>query len=850
MARLKSFAEIAEKRSRAKRTKQTPDEKTAQIKRLNPFGLLQGALIFVGKPFYLFLSYFVLGILFILFALGRGSRTIFKSFYKYLTRPIPPEPKVTFPKVKLPKLEAKTFTKKGLRLYSLKVQLLLIKTTRSLFKPLAKLRRKTRIKLATEIKVALSLFFLLIFSFWFLVLRGLPSPRALVTREQEVSTKIYDRNGILLYKIYKDKNRTLIRLNQVPTHVRLATLAAEDAEFYAHPGISIRGIIRATYRNLTRGELTGGSTITQQLVKNALLTPEKTIIRKVKEVILSIGVELSFSKDEIFEMYLNEVPYGGTAYGLQEAAEQYFGKNVWDLTLSEAAMLAGLPKSPTKFSPFGENPELSFSRQKEVLRLMRINRYITQEEEEKASVERLTFAPDRTEIKAPHFVMYVRNQLVESYGEEVVETGGLEVVTTLDWEIQKLAEAAVSLEVQKLERLKVGNGAALVLDPETGEILAMVGSKNYFDMKNDGNVNVTIRPRLPGSSIKVVNYAYALSTNYTPASIISDTPITYSVPGQPPYSPKNYDGEYRGNITLRSALAESRNIPAVKVLASYGVLKMIEQGQKMGITTWEDKSRFGLSLTLGGGEVKLLDLARVYATVANSGKRPEITSTLEVKNYKGKVLETNKCLAKRAVGLTKRVLAAEAAQASEHSCEGTEVLDPKVAFMLTDILKDNLARAPSFGSNSMLVVPGHPEVAVKTGTSNDLRDNLTVGFNQKYLVAVWVGNNDNAPMARIASGVTGAAPIWNKIMRGLLENEPSRDWIPPDGLAKLSICSLTGTLSCKSCAGRPEWFIEDKAPTRACSDEQVTRILEEKKKLEEAKKASGGQISEPAARFP
>lgn len=850
MARPKSFAEIAEKRNREKRARQSSDAKPVQIKNLNPFKILQGVLIFVGKPFYLLLSYIVIGILFAFFAIGKTTRGAFVHFYKYLTKPIPPEPKITTPKIKLPKFDAKTLTKKGLKIYWLKTQLFLIKIARQILKPFTKIRRRLPIKLATEIKVAISILVLLVFGFWFLVLKGLPSPKDLVTREQEISTKIYDRNGVLLYKIYKDKNRTLIKLNQVPTHVRLATLAAEDAEFYAHPGISIRGIIRATYRNLTRGELTGGSTITQQLVKNALLTPEKTITRKIRELILSVGVELSFSKDEIFEMYLNEVPYGGTAYGIQEASEQYFGKNVWDLSLAEAAMLAGLPKSPTKFSPFGENPELSFSRQKEVLRLMRINRYITSNEEDEAGVQRLTFAPNKTEIKAPHFVMYVRNQLVEKYGEEVVETGGLEVVTTLDYEIQKLAEAAVTQEVEKLSRLNVGNGAALVLNPQTGEILAMVGSKNYFDTEGDGNVNVTTRPRLPGSSIKVVNYAYALSNNYTPASIISDTPITYSVPGQPPYSPKNYDGEYRGSITLRSALAESRNIPAVKVLASYGVSKMIELGQKMGITTWEDESRFGLSLTLGGGEVKLIDLARVYATIANLGKRPEISSVIEVKNYKDKVLETNRCLSIRGIGSVGSVYAAEVADAAQDICGGEEILDPKISFMLIDILRDNSARAPSFGSNSMLVISGHPEVAVKTGTSNDLRDNLTVGFNQKYLVAVWVGNNDNSPMARIASGVTGAAPIWNKIMKGLLSSEPTVDWSPPDGLAKLSICSLTGTLSCKSCAGRPEWFIAEKAPTRACNDEQVNKILEEKKKLEEAKKTSGGQVLEPAARFP
>ncbi len=638
---------------------------------------------------------------------------------------------------------------------------------------------------------ALAIVLFLFLAFYFFITKDMPSPRQLASRTPEVSTKIYDRNGNLLYKIYKDKNRTIIPLTQIPESVRLATLAAEDAEFYSHPGFSIRGIFRAVVRDIKTGSIQGGSTITQQLVKNALLSPEKTLIRKIRELILSIQIEAIYTKDQIFEMYLNEVSYGGTAYGIEEAAKSYFGKSVEGLNLAEAALLAGLPKSPTTFSPFGSNPELAFERQREILHLMVVNKYITQEQALAAAEEKLHFVSKKTEIKAPHFVMYVRQLLVDKYGEEVVEKGGLEVTTSLDLPIQEASEQIVRGEVDRLKGLRVGNGAALTINPQTGEILSMVGSKDYFDIENDGNVNVLTSVRQPGSSIKVVNYAYALSNGFTPASIIDDSPITFYTPGTTAYTPVNYDGQYRGPVSLRSALAQSRNIPAVKVLASYGVAKMIDQGQKMGITTWTDPANYGLSLTLGGGGVTALDLSRVYSTLANSGKRPDLTSILEVKNYKGQVLEKN-------------------------APEAVQVVDTRVAFLLTDILKDNNARAPEFGYNSYLVVKNHPEVAVKTGTSNDLRDNWTVGYNQNYLVLTWVGNNDNSPMSRVASGVTGASPIWNKIMTAVLSNQPSIDWNAPRGVSKINICSATGSLPCDGCPTKQEWFLDENRPARRC----------------------------------
>ena len=710
-------------------------------------------LVFIGKPILYLLSRAFLLIVFILLFIARAVRSFLKLEW-----------------LKISLFELKIISRLKKRVKKAKK----IRIKRPKYRPALPAARFLIVPLL------LTLTFL---SFYFSILRGLPSPRDLTLRQIEVSTKIYDRNGNLLYKIYKDKNRTVVALDEIPPHVRLATLAAEDAEFYDHVGFSLRGISRAFFENLRSGKLQGGSTITQQLVKNALLTPEKTLTRKIKEVILSIRVELTFSKDEILEMYLNEVSYGGTAYGIEEASQIYFGKGVGEINLAEAAFLAGLSQSPTRFSPFGENPDLAFERQKEVLRLMRINHYITPKQEEEAQNQRLSFRTDKTDIKAPHFVMYVRGLLVDEFGEEMVEKGGLEVTTSLDLPVQLMAEKVVADEVERIKNLHVGNGAAIVLNPKNGEVLAMVGSKDYFDIANDGNVNVTLRERQPGSSIKVVNYAYALSNGFNPASILDDSPVSFAVPGQPLYTPKNYDGQFKGKVPLRIALAESRNIPAVKVLASYGVGKMIEQGQKMGITTWDDPSRFGLSLTLGGGEVKLIELARVYATVASYGTRPEITPILQVKDYHGRLLKTS----------------------GEEKLP--EVVDKRIAYMLIDILKDNLARAGEFGITSYLNIKDHPEVAVKTGTSNDLRDNLTVGFSQDHLVAVWVGNNDNSPMARIASGVTGASPIWNKIMSALLAEKASTGWKIPEGLIKAYDCA----------AGREDWFLEEKKPSVPCS---------------------------------
>lgn len=766
------------------------NEKVAHKIAKNTFNLFKEVLVFLGKPLYLLIA----GLIILLSLVARSITSISNYFYKafkksYKTANV--KIRNVFDPVKLfilrTKLKSLNFNKKNIYKRS------------KIFLP------------RFSVLFVFGSIFLTIFGFlfWQEILKDLPSVDELVNRKIDMSTKIYDRNGVLLYKIYKDENRTPISLSEIPQQTLLATIAIEDAEFYSHAGFSLRGIARSFVRNIERGELVGGSTITQQLVKNALLSPEKTLSRKIKELILSLQVEARYSKDEILEMYLNEVSYGGTAYGIQEASKVYFNKDAKNLTLSESALLAGLPKSPSRFSPFADI-ESAINRQREVLNLMKINKFISPEVEHLAISEKLKFSENKIDIKAPHFVMYVKKILAEEYGEEAVETGGLEVITTLDYNIQILAEKAVTEEVNKLKNLKVGNGAAIVLDPKTGEILAMVGSKDYFDTNADGNVNVALRLRQPGSSIKVINYAYALEHGFSPATIINDTSTTFGVSGQLPYSPKNYDGKYRGNITIRSALAESRNIPAVKILASYGVEKMIELGKNLGITSWEDKSRFGLSLTLGGGEVKLLDLTQVYATIANYGKRPNVSPLLSVKNSTGKILKLNECTK----NTTSDVL----------GCEQKQVLDPRVSYLLIDILKDNIARSPAFGSNSQLVIKAHPEVAVKTGTSNDLKDNLTIGFNQNYVVGVWVGNNDNSPMSRIASGITGAAPIWNKIMTGLIGKSTSVSWSVPSGVEKIGVCTITGSLPCNGCPTRSELFLSEAKPTRSCSTQAIENI--------------------------
>ncbi|MBI5449646.1 transglycosylase domain-containing protein, partial [Candidatus Gottesmanbacteria bacterium] len=571
-------------------------------------------------------------------------------------------------------------------------------------------------------------------------LGSLPNPQLLANRDLEVTTKIFDRNGALLYEVYADQNRTPKLLSEIPDVVKQATIAIEDRDFYRHSGFSIRGILRALRETALNNRLQGGSTITQQLIKSALLTPEIKLSRKIKEIVLAFWAERIYSKNQILEMYLNQVPYGGTAWGVETAAQTYFGKSIQNVTLAEAALLAGLPAAPSEYSPFGSHPEKAFERQQEVLRRMTEDRYITSDQAKQALAEEIHLARPRTAIRAPHFVMYVKGILENRYGAHMVDRGGLRIITSLNIGIQEKIEDILKNQVESLRYLRVGNGAALVTNPKTGEILAMAGSKDYFNLADDGNVNVTTSLRQPGSSIKVINYAAALENGFTAASIIDDSPIVYNTPGSPPYAPVNYDGAFHGPTPFRYALGNSYNIPAVKILAKIGVRSMIEKGKLMGITSWEDENRYGLSLTLGGGEVMMTDMAKVFGTLANNGRRVDLMPILEVTDYTGRVFEKN----------------------SPKS--GLTAVKPETAWIISNILSDNAARTAAFGPASNLVVAGKT-VSVKTGTSNDKRDNWTVGYTPSVVTAVWVGNNNNAPMdPYLTSGVTGAAPIWHDIM--------------------------------------------------------------------------------------
>jgi 1A family penicillin-binding protein len=605
----------------------------------------------------------------------------------------------------------------------------------------------------------------------YIFLNSLPNPKQLSEREIPQTTKIFDKNGNLLYQVYANENRTLVHLDSIPLNLRNATIAIEDKDFYKNPGFDINAIVRAAIANFSGKPIQGGSTITQQLIKSTLLTPEISIERKVKEIVLAFWAEKIYTKNEILEMYFNQVPYGGTAWGIEAASETYFGKNVKDLDLAQSAFLAGMPQAPSSYSPYGENPNLWKERQKDVLKKMRELKYITKEQEQEALNETIVFLPPQTPIYAPHFVMYVKELLIKKYGLPFVEKGGLNVTTSLDLDLQNKVQEIVRQEVDANAFLNLTNGAALVTNPKNGDVLAMVGSRDYND-PNGGNVNLTTALRQPGSSIKLITYTAALSNGFTAATILDDSPITYRSPGAPSYSPVNYDGAFHGRIPLRIAFANSFNVPAVKTLQKIGIPTMVNTAKNMGITTWSDPKNYGLSITLGAAEVKMVDMATVYGTIANLGEKVELNPVLKITNYQGDVVYEKKVESKK------------------------NVVNPAVAYIIANILADNPARSFEFGANSPLNIPNHT-VSVKTGTTDNKRDNWTIGFTPSYLVAVWVGNNDNSPMSQnLASGITGAAPIWNKIMSSVLPNTSDVPLQVPNNIVL------------KKCFGRTEYFVK------------------------------------------
>lgn len=593
--------------------------------------------------------------------------------------------------------------------------------------------------------------------------KDLPNPGKVNTRSIAESTKIYDRTGEhLLYEIHGEEKRTVIPFDDIPISVKYATIALEDQDFYSHHGIKLSSILRAVLKDIYKGgAVQGGSTITQQLVKNSLLTSERTLTRKIKEVILSLEVEQKFSKNEILEMYLNEIPYGANAYGIEAAAQTFFGKHAKELSLDEAALLASLPKAPSFYSPFGSHIDDLKTRQEFALQSMANLGLVSQDEAETAKHADVLgkIRPDIKNISAPHFVMYVKEYLESKYGNKMVEEGGFKVFTTLDWEKQQFAEQIVREGALKNEKSYNAENAALVaIDPKTGQILTMVGSRDFFDSAVDGQVNVAIRDRQPGSSFKPFVYLSAFARGYTPETYLFDVPTNFATGKAPGYEPKNYNGKFNGPVQMKQALAMSLNVPAVKTLYLAGVKDSIMTAKSLGITTLNHPERYGLSLVLGGGEVKLLDHTAAYATLANNGVKNEKTAILRIEDAKGVVIE------------------------AYQSNGGIRVMDEKYIAMLDHILSTNDYRAPIFGENSPLKF-GDGSVAAKTGTTNEFRDAWTMGYSRTLAVGVWTGNNDNSPMKAGSDGVVVAAPIWRKFMDEALKNSGKEEfpkYIPDD----------------------------------------------------------------------
>ena len=667
------------------------------------------------------------------------------------------------------------------------------------------------------------------------LLADLPAPGELPHRAAAPSSKIYDRHGRLLYEVIDPHlgKHSPLALDDIPLALQQATVATEDASFYTNPGVEWRGIVRALWINLRGGDvLAGGSTITQQVVRNLLFSPEerfeRTLIRKLRESILAWRLARLYSKDEILALYLNEIYYGNMAYGVEAAAHAYFNKSVDELALAECALLAGLPQAPALYNPLVDL-EAALRRQRVALDLMVKQGYLSREEADLAADERLRFAATPFPIRAPHFVWYAWSALERELGVETLARGGFEVYTTLDVDLQETGEAIVRRHLAALQERggldrNVNNAALLALDPQTGEILAMVGSADYSDGTISGAVNVCLSPRQPGSAIKPITYAVALDPAwaqrpgeavtrwgvlpFTPATLIADVRTSFITREGVGYVPLNYDLCWHGPVLLREALGSSYNLPAVKVLDAVGLERMVAQARRMGITTFDRSAeRFGLALTLGGGEVRLLELSAAYATLATGGLQVTPVAIREVIDAQG-----------RRVYSPSRTRAAP----TRASPSSARALDERVAYLITDILSDEWARLPSFGEESALYI-GRP-AAAKTGTTTDWRDNWTMGYTPDLVAGVWVGNADSAPMVHV-SGITGAGPIWHDFMTWALKDRPAQDFSRPEGLVQVEICALSGQRPTFNCPHRRrEWFIAGTEPAHECEMHQRFRI--------------------------
>ncbi len=584
------------------------------------------------------------------------------------------------------------------------------------------------------------------------------------------STKIYDRTGnILLYDVNQNAKQQVVSFDKISPNIKNATIAIEDEKFYSHSGIELTSILRAIWVDIKTLKFSqGGSTITQQVIKNALLTTDKRISRKVKEWVLSLKLEKVMSKDDILNLYLNGTSYGSNYYGVEEASENYFGKSAADVSITEAAYLAALPQAPSRYSPYGNHLDLLEARKNLVLFKMNQNGFITNEQYEAAKKEKITFKKqDDHSVKAPHFVMFIKEYLEEKYGEDMVKNGNLKVVTTLDYEMQKKAETTVKeYALKNVENFGAQNAGLVAMDPTTGQILSMVGSRDYFDDKIEGNFNVTLAHRQPGSSFKPFAYATAFNKGYTPETVLFDVPTEFSTtcdansnplsPGATCYNPENYDHNYRGPMSLRNALAQSINIPAVKVLYLAGMKDTLTTAQQMGITSLSNVNQYGLTLVLGGGEVSLLEMTSAYGVFANNGLRNAYTGILKVTDKKDTVLE-------------------------EYKPDATQVLPEQTALLINDILHDNNARLALNGPGSPTDFPNR-EVALKTGTTNDARDAWILGYTPHIVVGAWAGNNDNKPMVRRPGATSGLiiAPMWRSFMNQILTDYPTESFKRPE----------------------------------------------------------------------
>ncbi len=598
---------------------------------------------------------------------------------------------------------------------------------------------------------------------------SLPDFNSFTDRKQINSTKVYDRTGeIVLYDIGSDVRRTSIPYSDMGVNIKNAVVAIEDSNFYDHGGISIKGMARAFLANLTPGGVVqGGSTITQQVIKKSLLVDDRTIIRKFKEIILALKLEQQYGKDEILGIYLNEIPYGGNIYGIQEASQNFLAKNPADLTIAESAYLAAIPNAPSRFSPYGTRKDALENRKNIVLARQLELGLITQEQFDTAKNEVVVWEPQKPQgIKAPHFVFYVKEQLEEIYGADMVESGGLKVITTLDYDLQQIGErAVVEYTTGARKVIEKQNGGLVSIDPKTGQIIAMVGSRNYFDREIDGNFNVTMARRQPGSAFKPFVYATALKMGYTPETVLLDVPTEFSsvcdpygnpYPGRSAtqcYFPQNYNGRFHGPLSMRYALAQSMNIPAVKMLYIVGITNAIKTAEDMGITTLVGADRYGLSLVLGGGEVRLVEMTNAYATFAANGTRHQHSAILKVEDKNGNVLQ-------------------------EWSDNPSNVLDKNIALLINDILSDNVARTPIFGANSPLYIPGR-QVASKSGTTNSFKDSWAIGYTPSLATGVWIGKNDNTPM----NASVLASPLWKAFMTEALKKYPEETFEKPDPIA-------------------------------------------------------------------